>query len=56
MTCKYKTALSATEGGEQMGLGAIVLKNPAATEGDVRDGGSIPWSGRSPGEGNDNPL
>ena len=55
MICKYKTALSATEG-EQMGLAAIVLKNPAATEGDVRDGGSIPWSGRSPGEGNDNPL
>ena len=39
-----------------MGLAVIVLKNPAATAGDVRDGGSIPWSGRSPGEGNDNPL
>ena len=24
--------------------------------GDARDAGSIPWSGRSPGEGNGNPL
>ena len=31
-------------------------KNLPADEGDVRDVGSIPGSGRSPGEGNDNPL
>jgi len=30
-----------------------VIKNPPANEGDM---GSIPGSGRSPGEGNDHPL
>jgi len=33
-----------------------VVKNPPANAGDVGDVGSIPGSGRSPGEGNDNPL
>ena len=32
---------------------ALVVKNPPA---DARDAGSIPGSGRSPGEGNANPL
>ena len=36
--------------------GGTVVKNPPATAGDTRDLGSIPGSGRSPGEGNDNPL
>jgi len=31
-------------------------RNLLANEGDIRDVGSIPRSGRSPGEGNDNPL
>ena len=31
---------------------ALVVKNLPATAGDVRDLGSIPGSGRSPGEGN----
>ena len=35
---------------------ALVVKNPPARAGDRRDGGSIPESGRSPGEGNGNPL
>jgi len=35
---------------------ALVLKNPPATAGDIRDLGLIPGSGRSPGEGNGNPL
>ena len=35
---------------------ALVVKNMPATEGDVRDVGSIPGLGRSPGEGHDNPL
>ena len=35
---------------------ALVLKNPPANSGDLRDMGSIPGSGRSPGEGNGNPL
>ena len=36
--------------------GGIVVKNPPASEGDIRDVDSIPGSGRSPGEGNGNPL
>ena len=35
---------------------ALVVKNPPASAGDVRDMGSIPGLGRSPGEGNGNPL
>ena len=35
---------------------ALVVKNPSANAKDVRDAGSIPGSGRSPGGGNDNPL
>ena len=36
--------------------GGAVVKNPPASAGDTRDVGSIPGSGRSPGEGNGNPL
>ena len=32
------------------------MKNLPASVGDVRDAGSIPGSGRSPGEGKGNPL
>ena len=35
---------------------ALVVKNSLANAGDVRDTGSIPGSGRSPGVGNGNPL
>ena len=35
---------------------ALVVKNPTANAGDVRDTGSVPGLGRSPGVGNDNPL
>ena len=34
-------------------IGGAVIKNPPANAGDT---GSIPGSGRSPGEGNTNPL
>ena len=34
----------------------LVVKNPFASAGDMRDSGSIPGSGRSPGGGNGNPL
>ena len=34
----------------------LVVKNPAANAGDIRVAGSIPGSGRSPGEGNGNQL
>ena len=36
--------------------GGSVLKNLPANRRDARDAGSIPGSGRSPGEGNGNPL
>ena len=35
---------------------AVVVKNPPAEAGDVRDVGSIPGLGRSPGEGHGKPL
>ena len=35
---------------------ALVVKNPTANTGDVRDMGLIPALGRSPGGGHDNPL
>ena len=34
----------------------LVIKNPPANAGDIRDTGSIPGSGRSPGGGYGNPL
>ena len=35
---------------------ALVVKNPTADAGDIRDMGSIPESGRSPGGGHGNSL
>ena len=35
---------------------ALVVKNLPTNAGDTRDAGLIPWSGRSPGGGNCNPL
>ena len=35
---------------------ALVVKNPSANSGDVRDMGLIPGLGRSPGEGSGSPL
>ena len=35
---------------------ALVVKNPPASVGDIRDAGSIPGLGRSTGEGHGNPL
>ena len=35
---------------------ALVVKNLPANAGEIRDAGSIPESGRFPGEGNGNPL
>ena len=34
----------------------LVVENPHANAGDIRDTGFIPESGRSPGEGNGSPL
>ena len=55
-----KEALTAGPGGGKFGpQGAsqvvLMVKNPPAIAGDVRDRGSIPGSGRSLGEGNGNP-
>ena len=36
--------------------GIAVVKNPPANAGNAKDTGLIPGSGRSPGEGNGNPL
>ena len=33
-----------------------MVKNPPANAGDIRDAGLIPGSGRSPREGNGNPI
>ena len=35
---------------------ALVVRNPPANAGYVRDAGLIPGSGKSPGEGHGNPL
>ena len=35
---------------------ALVVKNPSANAGVIRDAGSIPGLGRSPGGGHGNPL
>ena len=37
-------------------LGGSVVKNPPAKQETLEDASSIPGSGRSPGEGNDNPF
>ena len=43
--------------GKEMGISSVsVVKNLPTRAGDARDAGLIPGSGRSPGEGNDNPL
>ena len=36
--------------------GGLAVKDPPASAGDIRDLGSIPGSGRSPGGGHGNPL
>ena len=35
---------------------ALMVKNPSANAGDLRDVGSVPGSGRPPGGGNNSPL
>ena len=37
-------------------VSGLVVQNPPANAGDIRDAGSIPGSGRSPGGGPGNPL
>ena len=35
---------------------ALVVRNPPASAGDIKEVGLIAWSGRSPGGGHGNPL
>ena len=53
LSWKRKTEPIITLQGFPGGLGA---KNPPVNPGDTRDSGSIPGLGRSPREGNGNPL
>ena len=53
VTASHLPASSVQLGASQV---ALVVKNPPANAGDIRDTGSIPGSGRLPGEGNGNPL
>ena len=41
---------------EEASLVALVVKDPPAKAGDVREAGSIPGWGRAPGKGNGNTL
>ena len=53
MWIEFITELCPLTGASQV---ALVVKNPSANAGDVRDKSSVPGLGRSPGEGNGNPL
>ena len=58
MTILYIALFSVIEG-SILGGGfpsGVAVKNPPANAGETRDTGSIPRSGRSPGEGNGNLL
>ena len=54
---QQRTLISVLSDTKSTGLpGGSAVKNPPANGGDARDAGSIPGSGRSPGERNGNPL
>ena len=55
----YSSDLAAAAAAAMYMLGflvVLVVKNPSANAGDIRDAGSIPGLGKSPGEGHGNPL
>ena len=55
--CSIWIELNSPNSGERIKIpGGLMVKNPPANAEDIRDAGSIPGSGRSPGEGRDNPL
>ena len=59
LPCSQLVSLSPISSWHMLGRGsqvALVVKNLPANAGDVRDAGSIPGWGRSPGVGNGNPL
>ena len=53
---KGKVCFILDDGNQGFSQVAVVVKNPPANVGDIRDMGSIPGSGGSPGEGHGNPL
>ena len=52
----FLSASAAAGKGLPRGRRWSVVENPLGNAGDLRDAGSIPWPGRSPGEGNGNSL
>ena len=49
--------LNSPNSGERVKIpGGLMVKNPPANAGDKRDVGPVPGSGRSPGEGHEDPL
>ena len=54
--CMIKVHFRHLEVGEGTSQGGRVVNNPPANAGNTRDTGSVPGSGRFPGEGNGNPL
>ena len=53
VTASHLPASSVQLGASQV---ALVVKDPPANARDIRDTGSVPGSGRSPGGGHGNPL
>ena len=53
---KQNAAIPEEQKNQRASQVALVVKNPPASAGDVRDVGWIPGSGRSPGGGHEDPL
>ena len=53
---KQNTAIPEEQKNQRASQVALVVKNSPANAGDVRDVGSVPGSGRSPGGGHEDPL
>ena len=53
--CEHMSAINSGKGCNGASQVALVVKNPPANAGDMRDSNSIPGSGRSPGGGHGNP-
>ena len=59
VSCQAEAERGIPSGGHSLGKGfpgGSVVKYPPANAGDAGDSGLMPGSGRSPGEGNGNPL
>ena len=56
MVCRLSSYGARLSSSCQASQVVLVVKNPPANAGDIRDMGLIPGLGRSPGGGNGNPL